>query len=278
MLKKTQNSSRVPPAKLARWQLAGLVVFFVAITALAFTVSAEQWESLLHELLHERGWTAGLSLTGLYIVAVILMVPLSPFAITAGVFFGFWKGSLLALVAINIGSLISFIFARLWLGHGSMHNVLCDNPSGEASSVENPAGARSWGNSSSSDSSSSNKSRGLQLFRIRALSTSSIRLLTSDSIKIISLLRMNPLVPFSLHNYIYGAARIRLTPYLVGTFLGSAPFTLVLVYFGVTGRVIYRTGGSLGPWQYTMIGLGVVLLLVLLALTKYAKSASQPSE
>ena len=263
MLKTTQNSSRVPPAKLARWQLAGLLVFFVAITALAFTVSAEQWESLLHELLHERGWTAGLSLTGLYIVAVILMVPLSPFAITAGVFFGFWKGSLLALVAINIGSLISFLGARLWLGHGSMHQALCGSPQGVTSSAENSSG---------------NGSQGHSPFGIRALSTSSIRLLTSDSIKIISLLRMNPLVPFSLHNYIYGAARIRLSPYLIGTFLGSAPFTLVLVYFGVTGRVIYRTGGSLGPWQYAMVGLGVVLLLVLLALTKYAKSASQLSE
>lgn len=233
-----RNARRISPAKLALWQLVVALVLFAAIVTLAFTVSSEQWQDLLQDLLNNQGWAASLTLTGVYILAVILMVPLSPFAITAGVFFGFWQGSAIALIAINIGALVSFLvtrhcISRHWLNRSYLHS---------------------------------------------SFQSSSMRLLTSNNIKIISLLRMNPLVPFSLHNYLYGAARTNLRPYLWGTLLGSAPFTLVLVYFGVTGRVIYSAGASLGPWQYSMIGLGIVLSLVLLALTKYAKSASHLSE
>lgn len=233
MQKLSFRSAKLSPTKLVRWQLVGGLTFVIAIVALALTVSSQQWHDLLQILLDDRGWTASLTLIGLYILAVILMVPLSPFAVTAGVFFGFWQGSVIALLAINIGALISFLIARHWL-------------SGNCLRIS---------------------------FKPRYM-----RLLTSNNIKIISLLRINPLLPFSVHNYLYGAAKTRVRPYLWGTFLGSAPFTLVLVYFGVTGRAIYRTGSSLGPWQYAMLGLGIVLLLVLLGLTKYAKSANHFSE
>ncbi|RUO57927.1 TVP38/TMEM64 family protein [Pseudidiomarina insulisalsae] len=221
--------TRISPAKLARWQIMGALILISAAIILAITVSTEQWQSLLQNLLKNQGWAASLTLTGVYILAVILMLPLSPFALTAGLFFGFLQGSVIALIAVNVGALISFLITRHWL---------------------------------TSD-------RFVTVFRSK-----SMRLLTSGNIRIISLLRLNPLVPFSLHNYLYGAARTELRPYLWGTFLGSAPFTLALVYFGVTGRVIYSAGDSLGPWQYSMIGLGIVLSFALLILTKYAKSAS----
>lgn len=233
MQKRSFRKAIVSPSKLARLQLVGVSVFFIAIIVMTFTVSSQQWQDLLQSLLNNQGWTSSLTLTGMYILAVILMVPLSPFAITAGLFFGFWQGSVISLIAINIGALISFLITRHWL----------------------------------------NSDRFRTSFK-----SSSMRLLTSNKIKIIALLRMNPLVPFSLHNYLYGAAKTDLRPYLWGTFWGSAPFTLLLVYFGVTGRTIYNTGATLGPWEYTMIGLGIVLSVVLLALTKYARSASQLSE
>ena len=237
MQKKPFRSIRVSPAKLARWQLVMALIFFVTIVALTFTVSSQQWQDLLQNLLNDQGWTASLTLTGMYILAVILMVPLSPFALASGLFFGFWQGSVIALIAVNIGALISFLITRRFITREGLGDYFRNS------------------------------------FQSRFM-----RLLTSNDIKIISLLRVNPLVPFSLHNYLYGAARTHLRPYLWGTLLGSAPFTLLLVYFGVTGRVIYSAGASLGPWQYSMIGLGVVLSLLLLALTQYARSASQLSE
>lgn len=232
---------RVSPAKMARWQLAGALVFFAMILFIMLSVPQQQWHVLLNNLLENQGWSASLILLSMYMLAVIFMVPLSPFAIAAGVFFGFWQGAVIALVAINAGALLTFLITRYWLRRGFIESF------------------RTWQPT-------------------HAVTSKSLEILTSNNVKIISLLRLNPLVPFSLHNYLYGAAKTDLRPYLWGTFLGSAPFTLLLVYFGVTGRVVYSAGSSMGPWQYSMIGLGIVLSLVLVALTKYARSASHMGE
>lgn len=236
MQNKAFQTSGVSPTKLARWQLAGALIVFATMGFLAFSVPAQQWHSLLNKLLNNQGWSASLSLLGVYILAVIFLLPLLPFAIAAGVFFGFWHGTLVALVAINTGALVSFLISRYWLKRW----FLTAFRSGYSQHHTN---------------------------------SGPLGLLTSSDIRIISLLRLNPMVPFSLHNYLYGAAKTNLRPYLWGTFFGSAPFTLLLVYFGVTGRVVYNAG-SLGPWQYSMIGLGILLSLSLLALTKYARSIS----
>ncbi|MBA3988789.1 MAG: hypothetical protein C0463_06635 [Idiomarina sp.] len=228
MQKPSSRKSRTLPSSLVRWQLAAVLMICGIAVALTFAVPAEQWQSLLQNLLANQGWKTSLLLFGLYIVAVILMLPLSPFALTAGLFLGFWLGTLISLVAINLGALVSFAISRRYL-HSDYFKL--------------------------------------------SFSSKSMRLLTSNDIKIISLLRLNPIVPFSFHNYLYGAARTKLKPYLWGTLIGSAPFTLLLVYFGVTGRAIYSAGASIDGWHYTMLGIGVVLSVALLALTQYAKSS-----
>lgn len=231
------RNTSISPAKLARWQLVGASVFFVTIAALMFTVPNEQLQDLLQSLLENQGWVASLTLIGVYALAVVLMAPLSPFAVTAGLFFGFWQGSVISLIAVNTGALISFLITRHFITRkGLSHDC----------------------------------------FRTSSHSKS-MRLLTSSDIRIISLLRVNPLVPFSLHNYLYGAACTDLRSYLWGTFLGSAPLTLLLVYFGVAGRTIYSAEDSFGAWEYSIIGLGIVFSIVLLALTKYARSVSHMS-
>jgi uncharacterized membrane protein YdjX (TVP38/TMEM64 family) len=237
MQNKAFRIHRLSPTKLARWQLAGALIVFVTMGLLAFHVSPQQWHSLLNKLLHNQGWSASLILLGVYVLAVVFLLPLLPFAIAAGLFLGFWQGAIIALIAINTGALVSFLITRHWLKRWFLISF------------------QSW----------QPKNR---------TARSSLAILTSEDIRVISLLRLNPLVPFSLHNYVYGAAKTNLRPYMWGTFLGSAPFTLLLVYFGVTGRVLYKTG-SLGPWQYSMVGLGILLSFVLLVLTRYARSVSQ---
>lgn len=229
MQKKSLHNVKASSANLTLWRSVGALILLLTIAALTFAVPGEQWQTLLQNLLDNQGWRTSLILFVAYTSAVVFLLPLSPFAISAGLFLGFWQGSLISLIAINTGALLSFMISRRWFRRG--------------------------------------------YFR-KAFQSSSMRLLTSNDVRVISLLRMNPLVPFSFHNYLYGAARTKLRPYLWGTFLGSAPFTLVLVYVGVTGRAIYRAGVSLGGWDYTMIGIGIVLSVLLLALTKYAKSSS----
>lgn len=72
--------------------------------------------------------------------------------------------------------------------------------------------------------------------------------------KVIALMRLSPLVPFTVQNYFYGATKVSFAQFAAGTALGIVPGTLVEVALGATGRA--AAGG--GPAQWTMLGVGVV--------------------
>lgn len=54
--------------------------------------------------------------------------------------------------------------------------------------------------------------------------------------KIVLLLRLSPLVPFNLSNYLYGLTAVPFWPYLVASWVGMLPGTVLYVYLGVVGR------------------------------------------
>ena len=69
------------------------------------------------------------------------------------------------------------------------------------------------------------------------------RALGANSFKVITLLRLSPLMPFSLSNYAYGITRLELLPYLVGSWLGMLPGTLAYVSAGNVGGSVLTHGG-----------------------------------
>ena len=70
------------------------------------------------------------------------------------------------------------------------------------------------------------------------------RALGANSFKVITLLRLSPLMPFSLSNYAYGITRLELLPYLVGSWLGMLPGTLAYVSAGSMGGAVAAHGLS----------------------------------
>lgn len=50
--------------------------------------------------------------------------------------------------------------------------------------------------------------------------------------KVVMLMRLSPLVPFNLQNYVFGFTNIRFSRYLLASFLGMLPGTAVYVYIG----------------------------------------------
>lgn len=54
--------------------------------------------------------------------------------------------------------------------------------------------------------------------------------------RIVALLRLSPLVPFSLSNYLYGLTAIRFGPYVLASAAGMLPGTVLYTYLGVAGR------------------------------------------
>lgn len=95
--------------------------------------------------------------------------------------------------------------------------------------------------------------------------------------KMIGLLRLSPLIPFNLSNYLYGLTAIRLLPYIVASFFGMLPGTLLYVYLGTIGKIgidAASARSAKSPLEYWSLALGLLAtLIVTIFLTRLAQRA-----
>lgn len=90
--------------------------------------------------------------------------------------------------------------------------------------------------------------------------------------KIVFLTRLSPLFPFNLQNYGYGLTKVSLPHYVLASWIGMMPGTVLYVYFGALGIDVAEGGDSLGGW--VMKGLMLVAtILVTVVITRMAKKA-----
>jgi uncharacterized membrane protein YdjX (TVP38/TMEM64 family) len=88
-----------------------------------------------------------------------------------------------------------------------------------------------------------------------------------QGLRIVTLLRLSPIVPFSVLNYALGLTRVRFADYLVGM-IGMVPATMFYVYYGtVAGALAARLGGApasvpKSPVYYALVGTGIVATVV----------------
>lgn len=82
-----------------------------------------------------------------------------------------------------------------------------------------------------------------------------------EGFKLLLLVRLSPIFPFALSNYLYGASSIDFASYFWGTLLGFTPGTIAYVYTGMVGKALTLGEGS-QPW-YVYAG-GFALLAVFL--------------
>ena len=54
--------------------------------------------------------------------------------------------------------------------------------------------------------------------------------------KLVFLLRLSPLIPFNLSNYFYGLTSVKFWPYVLASWIGMLPGTLLYVYLGAAGK------------------------------------------
>jgi uncharacterized membrane protein YdjX (TVP38/TMEM64 family) len=96
---------------------------------------------------------------------------------------------------------------------------------------------------------------------------------TASGWKIVLLARLSPLFPFTFLNYAFGLTRIGFGPYLVASWLGMLPGTLLYVYLGSLARAATETRvRSTAEWWFYGMGLAATLLGALLV-TKLARTA-----
>jgi uncharacterized membrane protein YdjX (TVP38/TMEM64 family) len=93
--------------------------------------------------------------------------------------------------------------------------------------------------------------------------------------KIVALLRLSPLIPFNLSNYLYGLTKIGFWPYVFASLIAMLPGTFLYVYLGHIGKLAL-TGGdqSLGSGQYVLLGGGLLFTIgIALYIARLAKRA-----
>ena len=84
--------------------------------------------------------------------------------------------------------------------------------------------------------------------------------------KIVALLRLSPLVPFTISNYVYGLTGIRFVPYLLASAVGMLPLVFLYTYFGVAGREAARAasggaGAGKSALEWAVLGIGLLVTL-----------------
>src|SRR5437762_11050206 len=99
--------------------------------------------------------------------------------------------------------------------------------------------------------------------------------------KLIFLLRLSPVIPFNLSNYLYGLTGVRFWPYVLASWIGMMPGTFLYVYIGTASQaaISAAAGGEAVQhgWQYwTLISIGLAATIVVTVwVTKIARDASQ---
>ena len=222
-----------------RWVRWGCAI--VLLVCLVLLVRRLPLEGLVRG---SKGWFASLgawgppAFGGLYVVGSLVMVPGAPMTMAAGFLF---RHFWVAFLTVNLGAVATGAVAFLAARHLARHRV----------------------------QDYVNRHR-----KFAALDAA----LEQGGWKILLLLRLSPAVPFTPVNYALGLTRARLGPYLLATWLGTMPGTLLYVYLGETGAAL-AGGGKIraGQWVYLGVGLAAtVAATVYLARLSREKLKEQP--
>ena len=157
----------------------------------------------------------------IYVIAAVLLVPGSAMTLVAGAVFGLVWGMVIVSIASTITAAIAFLIGR-YLARGPVERWAQRYP--QFMAVEHAVADGGWW-------------------------------------KIIALLRLSPIIPFNILNYLFGLTSIGFRPYILTSWWAMLPGTLMYVYLGYAGRVGLIAAGNgqaehrPGQWAMLLIGL-----------------------
>ncbi|HSS45447.1 MAG TPA: VTT domain-containing protein [Thermoanaerobaculia bacterium] len=79
--------------------------------------------------------------------------------------------------------------------------------------------------------------------------------------RIVLLLRLNPLLPFVVSNYLYGLTVVTFWPYVLASAAGMLPLTVLYTYLGAAGGAAVADRHR-SPWEWAALALGLITTIV----------------
>lgn len=96
--------------------------------------------------------------------------------------------------------------------------------------------------------------------------------ISDEGWRVVGLMRLSPVIPYGLQNYMFSITQIGFVPYVLATMVGIMPASALYVYIGSLGQAVGRFGGL--QWVLLVAGL-LATLLVAWFVGKRAKAALQ---
>ena len=98
------------------------------------------------------------------------------------------------------------------------------------------------------------------------------RAIAKEGAKIVFLVRLSPVFPFTYINYAFGLTGVRTAPYVLASFVGMIPGTFAYVYLGAAARAT-ASGGTDATRKALQIGGAVAAVLVSIFVARVAGKA-----
>jgi uncharacterized membrane protein YdjX (TVP38/TMEM64 family) len=84
-----------------------------------------------------------------------------------------------------------------------------------------------------------------------------------DGFKVVTLLRLSPLLPLAASNYLYGLTSVSLKDYFFGSWLGMLPGTVAYVSAGHVSKVAVTAGEELPlDWWQVALAVGISVAVI----------------
>lgn len=77
--------------------------------------------------------------------------------------------------------------------------------------------------------------------------------------RVVGLMRLSPVIPYGLQNYLFSVTHIKFVPYVVATLVGIMPASALYVYIGSLGQVIGKAGAL--QWLLVLAGLAATAVV-----------------
>ncbi len=94
-----------------------------------------------------------------------------------------------------------------------------------------------------------------------------------EGFKIVLLTRLSPIFPFNLLNYAYGLTRVPFGAYLLASWIGMIPGTIMYVYLGSVGKVATRWADMTAAQRILYAGGLIAAVVVAVMATRIARRA-----
>ena len=99
------------------------------------------------------------------------------------------------------------------------------------------------------------------------------RAVAAEGWKIVGLTRLSPIFPFNLLNYAFGLTRVRLGPFVLASWIGMMPGTVLYVYLGSLAHAAVGTRERT-PMEWALYGVGLMATVtVTVLITRIARRA-----